>query len=418
MRGKLIFIGVLFLCCQHSVFSQLTLEQCQEKARTNYPLIKRFDLVEQTREYTVSNAGKNFLPQLDITIIGGVIDGLPTFTLPGQSESSGTEFNMISIIQLNQAIWDGGITKASKQVTTAGAEIEVADLDVQLYKIEDRVNNLFFGVLLINEQIEQLRLLKSQLDRNLKRVEIAVENGTAYRSDIDEIRVEMLNTDQKVTELSYNKEAYITVLEAMIGEQVSRNAEFIRPVALESLNSFTINRPELRLFENQRNLFEAQSRIKKSMMYPKVGVTGFGVFIEPGVAFGTSDLNRVLVGGLSLNWNIGGLYTNSNEKNLTRLNIEKVDNQQEVFMFNTNLELTQTGREIQKYDALIKRDQEILALKNSIKKSYQTKYDNGISTLSELLDRTNDENVARQTLITHEIQYLMAAYKYKNRSGN
>ena len=153
-------------------------------------------------------------------------------------------------------------------------------------------------------------------------------------------------------------------------------------------------------------------------MYPKVGLTGFGVFIEPGVAFGTSDLNRILVGGLSLNWNIGGLYTNSNEKNLTRLNIEKVDNQQEVFMFNTNLELTQTGREMQKYDALIKRDQEILALKNSIRNSYQTKYDNGISTLSELLDRTNDENVARQTLITHEIQYLMAAYKYKNRSGN
>jgi len=418
MSFKRIALIVLSICLASSVHSQVTLQNCQQKARENYPLIHRFDLIEQTKDFNLSNASKNYLPKLDITVIGGVLDGLPSFAPPGQGESGGAEFNVISIIQLNQAIWDGGITKASKEATIAGAEMEIADLEVQLYAIEDRINNLFFGILLIEEQIEQMRLLKSQLDRNLNRVEVAVENGTAYQSDIDEIRVEILNTDQKVTELLYTKEGYIAVLEAMIGEPLDVNSNFLKPEIVREVSSFSINRPELNLFANQRKLFESQAKIKKSMLYPKIGLTGFGVFIQPGVSFGASDLNRILLGGLSVNWNIGGLYTNSNDKNLTRVNIEMVENRQEVFMFNTNLDLTQTGREMQKYEALIDRDREILTLKTRIKNSYQTKYDNGISTLSQLLDVTNAESMARQTLIAHEVQYLMAAYKYKNRSGN
>jgi outer membrane protein TolC len=249
-------------------------------------------------------------------------------------------------------------------------------------------------------------------------VELAVEGGTAYRSDLDEIQVEILNADQKLTELVFNREAFITVLELMVGEPINRSETFIKPALVESTDGWVLSRPELRLFDYQRQFFEAQSGIYRSKLYPKVGLTGFGVFIQPGVAFGASDLNRILVGGLSLSWNIGGLYTNANDKNLTRLNLEKVDNQEEVFRFNTSLELTQSTREMEKYRELMKRDQEIVRLKSKIKGSYETKYENGISTMSELLDRTNEENVSRQTLLLHEVQYLMAAYKYKTTSGN
>ncbi len=409
---------MLLLSCLISrpLTGQIRLDECQVKARNNYPLIKQFELIEKSKEYTISNANKAYLPQLDITIIGGVVEGFPSFGPP--EESSSTDFNMISVIQLNQVIWDGGITKAKKGITEASSEVEKAELEISLFSLEDRVNNLFFGILLIEEQLQQLDILKSTLMRNMKRVEIAVENGTAYTSDIDELRVELIKTDQKKEELISNRSAYMNVLEAMIGERIDGSTTFTRPESENTLLTMDNNRPELRMFQNQEYLIEARGKIDKSMLYPKFGLLGFGTFIRPGVDFGASKLENIFIGGLSVNWSLGALYKNGNNKKLTGINLEKVKVQRETFLFNNNLDLTQTRVELEKYQKLIEQDTEIVSLKSSIKDAYEIKYENGISTLSELLDRTNEESVAKQNLVVHEIQYLMKAYQYKNKTGN
>ncbi len=398
------------------LLGQLTLEQCQEKARNNYPLIKQYQLIEQSKEYTVSNANKSFLPQLSLTAIGGIIDGLPTFD--NGSGSSSNNLHLISTVQLNQVIWDGGLTKAKKQVIEANSEIARATLEVSLFGLEDRVNHLFFGVLLINEQIQQLEILRDNLERNLNRVEMAVENGSAFRSDIDEVKVEVLNAAQQVSELEFNRTAYLNMLEALIGEPIGKDQQLVRPQLEAAYANLELTRPELKLFQSQEYLYQTQLKMKKSTLYPKVGLTGLGTFITPGVGFGSTEIERLLVGGLSLSWKIGGLYTNANDNSLMEINLQNVNLQRETFMFNTNLELIRIQEEIMKYDILTDTDEEILRLKNRITRSYQVKYDNGVSTMSELLDKTNEENMAKQNLITHEIQYQMAIYNYKNISGN
>jgi outer membrane protein TolC len=417
MRIILMSFFTVICICSGVAFGQITLEECHTKSKENFPLIRQYELIEQTKEYTLSNAQKAYLPQLDVTLIGGIIEGMPTLGPPG-TESSSPNFQLISVLQLNQVIWDGGITKARKSMIEAGSEIEKADLEVSLYQLEDRVNNMFFGVLLIEEQIQQMKVLKSTLQRNLKRVEIAVENGTAFKSDIDEIRVEVINSDQRMDELRFNRAAYVNVLAAMIGEPIEANSKFTRPEVNDSFQGMDVNRPELTLFQNQEYLIAAQNKIDKAMLYPKIGFLGFGTFIQPGVEFGTSTLNSILVAGLSVNWSLGGVYKNSNNKKLTELNMQKVNVQRETFLFNTNLELTQTGTELEKYKTLINQDKELVALKSKIKNAYDVKYENGVSTMSEVLDRTNDESIAKQKLVAHEIQYLMKAYQYLNKSGN
>ena len=429
MRAKFLYnqskmqkvISSIFLAISlaaNSAYSQVTLEECHAKARENFPLIKQYELIEKSKEYTLSNANKAYLPQLNVTVIGGVISGLPSFSPPGAESSSSTDFNVISVLQLNQTIWDGGITKAKKGITEASAEMEKADLEVSLFALEERVNNLFFGILLIDEQVKQMEILKSTMERNKNRVEIAVQNGTAFKSDVDEIKVELINIDQKMEELTSNRSAYINVLAAMIGEEIADNSTFVKPKLEESLLTLENNRPELRLFQNRENLIEAQSAIDKSMLYPKIGLLGFGAFIQPGVDFGASTLNNIFVGGVSINWRLGALYQNGNNKKLNEINLEKIAVQKETFLFNNNLELTQTRLELNKYKVLLEQDREILALKSSIKKAYDVKYENGISTMSELLNKTNEESIAQQNLIVHEIQYLMKAHHYLNKSGN
>ncbi len=413
---KLLFILATFIAFQSNA-QTLTIEACQDSALANYPLIQQFALIEKSKELTISNANKAYLPQFDITLIGGIVEGMPSFAPPGTEESS-INTQLITIGQLNQVIWDGGMTKASKGIITANSEIEKADLEVSLYQLKDRVNNLYFGILLIDEQMAQFDLLTETLKRNQKRVQNAIENGTAFKSDEDELKVEMINVQQKKDELRYNKLAYIKVLSAMTAEEIAEDAVFTRPVFGNTIEDLSVHRPELMKFNSQRALINSQAALNKATLMPKFGVMGFGVFLTPGVDFGASNLNNIIVAGLSLNWQLTPLYKNGNNKKLTEISLQGVQNQEDTFLFNTNLELSQTDMELEKFRKLLAQDRELLTLKSSIKEAYIVKQENGIATMSDMLDRINDENVTKQNMIMHEIQYLMKAYQYLNKSGN
>lgn len=381
-------------------------------------MIQQYGLIDQTTEFTLSNANKAFLPQLSVNLIGGIVDGFPSFDLPGSPESDPSDYQLISVVQINQAIWDGGMTKASKQIAKTSAEIEKADVNVALYQLRERVDNLFFGMLLIEEQIAQTMLYFSNLEMHLSRIEIGVENGTVYKSDLDEIRVEILNAEERISELEYNKNAYLKVLSVMIGETISVDEELERPEKNWIELNGSINRPELSVFEYQKAMIEARSQLNKSSLYPKVGLLGFGTFLTPGIDFGASKVDRVLVAGLSVSWDIAGLYRNGNNKKLDEIGLKRVQNQEDTFLFNTNLQLEQTEVELQKYQDLIEKSAEVLAIKQRIKRAYEIKFENGVSTMTELLDKTNEENLAKQKLIMQEVQYLQKIYQYKNKSGN
>ncbi len=408
---------LLFGLVSHTSFAQLTIEQCHQKARLNFPMIKQYDIIEQTQEYNLSNANKAYLPQLDVSIIGGILEGMPSMGAPG-TEESGLDMKMISMVQLNQVIWDGGITKAMKKAIEANGEIAKSNLDVTLYALENRINNLYFGILLIDEQHKQMDILLSTLERNYKRVEIAVENGTALLSDLDEIKVEELNIEQKQADLAFNRTAYLNVLAAMMGEPFEDNVILEMPEKILTTLADSIQRPELNTYENKRLSVEAQRNINKAMLYPKVGVMGFGTFIQPGVDFGASSLDNILVGGLSLNWSLGSLYKHSNNEKLLDLDLKKVALEHETFLFNTNLELQQFKVDLMRYQKQIEQDKELLKLKQRIKTAYEVKYENGTCTMSALLNRVNDESVAQQSMTMHQIQYLLKVYQYQILTGN
>jgi outer membrane protein TolC len=407
----------LILTTSKPMFGQLTIESCHQMARENFPLIRQYELIEQTQEYTLSNANKSYLPQLDITLIGGVISGLPSFSMPGTEPSSASDFNAIAILQLNQTIWDGGMTKARKGIGTATAVVDKAALEVTLFELEKRVNNLFFGVLLLDEQLKQLQILRSTLQRNADRVKVAVENGTAFRSDVDEAMVEVINTSQKIETLRSNRDAYMQVLGAMTGHTFQKDEKLVVPTVDTDIIGLENKRPELALFQSQHDLLQAKNDIDQALVYPKIGILGFGAFIRPGAEFGTSTLQNVLVGGISINWSLGSLYRDGNNKKLTEVSMADVALREEAFLFNSNMEQTQMRIALKKYEKLIAQDREMLALKSRIKKAYDTKYENGICTMAELLNRTNEESMARQNLVVHEIEYLMKIYEYRNTLG-
>src|SRR6478735_3033992 len=210
IKSYMAVVMCLLLTIDSGTAQTLDIDSCYALVLKNYPLIKQYDLIEKTKEYTLSNAGKAFLPQVSVTAIEGYVFG--GFPGSGGSDKEGSNFKFIGLGQVNQTIWDGGATKTQKNIISASSESDKAAVDVQLHELRSRVNQLYFGILLVDEQLKQLQIQDTILANNINRAKQLNENGLAYTTDVDEIRVEQLKLSQQRTEFNYTRKGYITML--------------------------------------------------------------------------------------------------------------------------------------------------------------------------------------------------------------
>jgi len=411
-RKYIIFFFCLLIHAGTLPAQGLTIDSCYTLVEKNYPLIKQYELIEKTKEYTLSNAGKAYLPQVSITAIEGYVFGdYPT--APGSSD-----FKFIGLAQLNQTIWDGNATKAQKDMIRASSEAEKASVDIAMHDLRSRVNQVFFGILLIDEQLRQLAVQDTILGNNVNRIQQLNENGLAYKTDLDEIKVEQIKLNQQRTEFSFTRKGYVMMLSLLTGVKLDEQTTLQKPGMNITTAGSQITRPELSLFERQRELANAKSEMRNVNLMPKIGLLGAGVLFAPAISLGPSSLSSLGVAGLSASWNLGGLYRNSNDKKLTQQELNKINVQSDIFLFNTKLQMTQSEANIEKQKAVLQDDDNIVALRKTIREGYQLKYDNGISPLHDFLNATAKESEARSQKALHEMQLLMTLYDYKTISGN
>jgi len=414
-KMKKIVLTLLFLFPISYAYPQLKIESCQEKAKANYPLIKEYDLISKSLDYTISNANKAWLPQFSVTAIAGyLLKGLPE--MPGAGDKK--DYLIAGIAQINQNIYDGGATKAQKNIARANAEVDKANIDVSFNSIKERVNQLYFGILVVDEQLNQLKILNENLNRNLKSVKLSKDNGLGYQSDVDEVKAEILSLEQRKIEYNYTRKGYVEMLSYMIGEPLKEDVQLEKPITLDNYASLTNNRAELTLFANQLKLTDATSAMDKVSLLPKVGILAAGVYLTPSMNLGVAEISSLAVVGLSMGWDTHGLYKSSNNKQLEKIQKDRINNQQESFLFTNNLQLKQAESDIEKQKAILAKDEEIVLLKEKIKKAYQLKKDNDISPMNDLIAAMNKESEARSNKALHEIQLLMSLYNYKTIKGN
>lgn len=408
-----------------TIYSQkmLTLDECWKRALENYPLIRQYDLIALSKEYSLSNLSKSYLPQF-------ALNGQATY----QSDVTKipVDFSSLSIpidiptmskdqykvtIDASQLIWDGGTVDAQKDITKANAEVSNKKIEVELYAVKEKVNELFFGIMMIDEQLKILDLSDSDMSTNREIVVSMLKNGMAMQSDLDQIDVELLNIDQKRTEQTSLREAYLKMLGLFIHQELEVNTRLEKPEE-GTLMYGQINRPELSLYGSQRMLYDIQNSSVTAKNMPRISLFAQGGYGRPGMNMLEDRFKFFAIGGIKLNWNFGNLYTRKNERRLIDNNISDVNIQQDVFLFNTNLQLSREQEEIKKLKKLINKDDEIIRLRNRVKTASESKYKNGIYQINDLIRDINTENQARQTKALHEIQYLMSIYNYKHIQGN
>ena len=408
----------------------LAVETCQEKAKANYPLVKQYGLIEQTAKYNIDNANKGYLPQLtlsakityqsDVTQIpsslGTVLSSLThqPFSFPSLPKDQ-----YQALLEATQVIWDGGVISTQNKITKAGAEVEKQKLEVDLYTLNDRVNQLFFGILLLDEQLKQTEILKNDLKTSYDRVAAYKTNGVAVQADLDAIKVEQLNTDQRTSDIQNTIKTYCLMLSALTKLDINEKTELKKPeIDWSTLKNVNVHRPEISLFDAQGKLYDNQKNLILSANRPKVGAFVQGGYGQPGLNMFTIGFSPFYVGGVRFSWNISNLY--SQKANLIKLDLSKkaVDIQKETFLFNNDLVTKQQQNEIEKLQSTVTNDNEIIRLRQNIKNATNARLDNGTASVSDLVRDLNAENQAKQLKSLHEIQLLMNVYQLKNNTNN
>lgn len=423
MRIKTITL-FLALVSYAPCFAQLSIEACYEKARANYPLIKQYGLIEKTKEYNLSNAAKGYLPQVtfsaqatyqsDVTEIPIDLDaiGLTGVKIPSVSQD---QYKME--LALSQTLWDGGAIRSERKALRTQAEVDQRDMDVNMYTINERVNQLYFGVLLADAQLEQNKVLQAELRRSCEQVSSYIKNGIAQQSDLDAIRVDLLKAKQTEAQFEHTKRAYREMLSRLIGEEIGEETRLVKPEAVRPLTKEN-NRPELELYQARiRNLRAQDSRITAGMM-PKLGLFVTGGYGKPGLDMFEDNFKAYYLAGVKLSWNLGSLYTRKNDRRKIQTGIRSIETQRETFLFNTSLDVAQRNATIDKYIDQLKYDDEIIALRGSVKRASEAKMANGTLSGTDLTRDIHAEQSAIQDKILHEMELLQAIYNLKYVTNN
>jgi outer membrane protein TolC len=411
---------VLLMIFAISGRAQLTIESCQQKARDNYPLIRQFGLIEQTRNFNLENAAKGWLPQISVSgkvTYQSEVTKIP-ISIPGQQIDGLTRDQYQAVAEISQVIWDGGVIRSQNKLTDASAEVEKQTLEVDLYALKERVNQLFFGILLINEQLKQNDLLQKELQTTYDRISAYMKNGVANETDLDVIRVEQLKVKQLRIGLAASGKSYREMLSALIKETVTEETILVKTGIILPAADLVNNRPELLLFNARRNLLENQRNAFSASNKPKFGAFLQGGYGKPGLNMLKNEFSPFYIGGIRLSWNFGGYYTLKNNLAKIGINQQTVDAQRETFLFNNNLASGQQKNEISRAKDLITQDDEIIRLRTNIRHSSEAKVANGTLSVSELVREINAENLAMQEKSIHEIQLMLLISNLKNTMNN
>ncbi|WP_319505036.1 TolC family protein [Bacteroides graminisolvens] len=414
---------ILIGCFAAPSQAQITLESCRQKAQANYPLVKQYELIEKTKEFSVSNAAKGYLPQFSLSAKATYQSDATTIDL----KIGDFALNRVApkdqyqaMVELNQHIWDGGNIHSQKELAKANSDVDREKLNVDMYALIERVNDLYFGILMLDEQLTQNTLLLDDLERTHKQISAYVANGVANSADLDEVKVEQLNALQKRTELKSSREAYVKMLSVFTGEEITETALFAKPV--ETVAPLTdptdFRRPELSWFEAQNGRLDVNEQMLQARNMPRLGLFVQGAYGNPGLNMLKDKFETYYIAGVKLSWNFGGLYTLKNDKKQIQVNRAQLDSNRDVFLFNTRLQATQQNSAINSVRALLDKDDEIIALRTNIRKAAEAKVSNGTLAVTDLLREINSENKARQVKALHEVQLLMNIYQLKYTTNN
>ena len=413
MKKRLLLL--LCACLGLNAAAQVTLDDCRKMAGDNYPAVRQYRLIEQTRNFNLTNASRGNLPQIALSGKASYQSDVPALPV----SVPGLEFDVPKdqyqvMVEIRQNVWDGGEIRNRRMLTEASADEAARQTDVSMYALNERVDQVFFGILMIDEQLRQNDLLHKELERNLRNVTAYRDNGIANDADVDAVSVEMLNNRQQRSHLEAVRGAYVRSLALLTGADTSAVSRPVRPEMPHTAASSTILRPELNLFDARLRSIDVRQKGLQTGYMPRFSLFAQGGYGNPGLNFLKDKFEPFYVVGARLSWKFGSLYTLKNDRRKLEVERESVETERDLFLFNTRLQIAEQDGTLASLRKQMEADDEIIRLRTNIRKSAEAKVANGTLSVNEMLRELNAESIALQTKAVHEIQLLAKTYRQRH----
>lgn len=386
----------------------LTLQTCQQLARENYPAVRRYALLDASEGYTLENAARGWLPQIGLNASAAAFtDILKDNAMLSQAGVDMKNYALSASAVVQQRIYDGGQTAVAKATTQAQTDVSRRELDAALYDVQHRVEQIYFALLLVDEQISQNANLQNDLAVSFSTVENLQKGGLASESDLDAVRVEQERALQQHDVFLSQRAAYVRMLGVFLGKELSADVPLEKPVVELAA---TGERPELRTFNARNALLNVQRKSLDAKLRPTLGFFG-GALVHNDV---TALIRRTqFAAGLTLSWNIAPFYTRRNDLHQLELNRAMNENAREEFLFSLRLQSHEADGTIASLRKQISHDAEIVRLREQLCRQSAERVKGGTETVNEYLRKVNASHAASLQKALHETQLLQAIYQLK-----
>lgn len=421
MMKKLIIILILMPVA--AIAREITLEECLDKAHENFPKIKQLALRDSLLQLQISNIEADYLPEISLFGEASYQSDVTKIDIelpqPGQSIAGPTiPKDQYSLgINVNQVIWDGGMVPARKSLETAMNEVEKAAVEVDLYSLKEKVAAAYFGILLIDKSIENIKEIKKDLEKKRDEIKSAVENGMVIESNLQIIEAEIINLEKSIIELEIQRRSSIGSLELLCNEKFGDDPQFSLPVSDFEKESGSY-RPEYALFDMQKQQLDEAKQVNSAVYTPKFFAYGQGLFARPGFDMFQSDFKPYYKIGVRASWSIWsrGNYARDDEKyEVTKLIVES---NREAFSLNQDIALEQQKEKIEGMKEIIEKDMKAIELRSKIVEQSSTQLEAGYITSSVYVEEFNKKAIAIIELDKHKIELEQAKVNYMIQSGN
>ena len=391
------------------------MEQCKAWAQGNYPVIKQYDLVEQSRRFTVENAAKAWLPQAVVSGTASYQSDVTTIPvdIPGVDIPTLSKDQYDVNITVSQQVYDGGAVSSAKRLAEAQGDVGREQVSVAMYDVNRRVDELFFGILVLDEQLRQVAVLQEDLSLSLASVKAMVKGGIANQTDVDAVMVELVKAKQKGTSLLTQRNTYLKMLSTFIGKDIGDGDTLVKPTP-PVLQNGANSRPELALYAAQERLLDARLKSLNVALRPNVGLFARGGYGNPGLNMLKDDFDAYYKVGVTLSWNFGSLYTRANDRRKIEAERQTVQSERDAFLFNTRLQTEMQSGAVDNLREQLRQDDEIITLRRRIREKAELRVANGTETVNEMLRDINAVSDAQLGKRLHEIQLLQEMYKIKH----
>ena len=422
---KLVILLTVLSSWMYASAEEYTLDGIQQLARANYPAIRQFELIDRIADFSLADASSAWAPQISLS--GQATYQSDVVSFP---ESMTDVFSMLGVdisglhkdqyklaLNIEQILWDGGYTKSRKEAVLAEKEVSSKSLEVELYALADKVNQLYFGILVLDEQLRLNDLTAGILEDNRKIIRSYIDNGLAGPSDLAKVEAEIIANSQQRTRICCSRKAYIQVLSVMTGRELSEEDTFVRPEPVLYSDSPQSNRPELQLYDAMALSIEADRTAVKSMLMPRFSLFAQGLYGYPGLNM-FEDMMEYrwrpnFYVGVRFQWNISAFYTKRNTERRLDASVRQVELQRETFLYGNRLEQVRLNADIEQMREILEDDDRLINIRTSIREASESQLRNGTLLISDLLKDINDEHRARIDKSIHELEYLKKLYEMK-----